>query len=360
MALKEGDVIAGRYVLQRVLGAGGMGTVWLAEHMTLKTPLAIKFIDSALIPRADLRARFIREAQIAARIQSEHVVKVFDHGLTDGDQPYIAMEYLSGISVRDRLTKDGRLSLADTARVVRHVARALMRAHQEGLVHRDVKPENLFIVKNEDEEVVKVLDFGAAKAPDALSVDGVDPTRTGALVGTPYYMSPEQAQGLKTVDTRADLWGLGVVVFECLTGVRPFTGAALGPLVVAIIAGPIPAPSRVAPNAGIPVDVDVWMTRALERDPAKRFASAKEMADAFVIASGMATSEPRSASAIAVPVPVASSSQPLSSDIALAATIATPATIATAPPATSRRLVWVAVALSVVAAAVVAVVLSLR
>jgi serine/threonine protein kinase len=329
MGLKEGDVIAGRYQLTRVVGSGGMGTVWLAEHTALKTPLAIKLIDSALLNRADLRARFVREAQIAARIQSEHVVKVFDHGMTEANQPYIAMEWLAGTNVRERILKQGKLSLVETARIVRHVARALSRAHQEGLVHRDLKPENLFIVKNEDEEVVKVLDFGAAKAPDALAMDGVDPTRTGALMGTPYYMSPEQAQGLKTVDTRSDLWGLGVVVFECLTGVRPFTGAALGPLIVNICSGAIPVPSRVAPDAGISPDVDAWMTRALERNPEKRFASAKELADAFLIASGMSPSESENRSAPAL--------TPTEQPLALAATIASEPPLSTPPPIPPRR-----------------------
>ena len=210
MGLKEGDVIAGRYQLTRVVGSGGMGTVWLAEHTALKTPLAIKLIDSALLNRADLRARFVREAQIAARIQSEHVVKVFDHGITEANQPYIAIEWLAGTNVRERILKQGRLSLVETARIVRHVARALSRAHQEGLVHRDLKPENLFIVKNEDEEVVKVLDFGAAKAPDALAMDGVESHPHGRAHGNAVLHEP--GAGPRAEDGR---YAVGLVGSRC-------------------------------------------------------------------------------------------------------------------------------------------------
>ncbi len=138
-----------------------------------------------------------------------------------------------------------------------------------------------------------MLDFGVAKATDALASSGVDPTRTGALLGTPYYMSPEQAQGLKSVDFKTDIWALGVVAFECLTGTRPFSAPALGPLVAKIIAGPIPTPSTIAPDAQIPPEIDAWMTRTMARNPADRFSNAKEAAEAFFIAAGVADSMQR-------------------------------------------------------------------
>jgi len=282
----EGAVISDRYRLKRLLGKGGMGSVWLAEHLALKSEVAVKLIDSELGKFEQTRARFLREAQLAARIKSAHVVQVYDHGVTPDGQPYIAMEYLLGESLRDRLTARGRMSIAETARMLSHVCRALSRAHEAGLVHRDLKPENIFVAKDGDEEIFKVLDFGVAKATDALSDSSIDPTRTGALLGTPYYMSPEQAQGLKTVDYRTDIWAMGVLVFECLTGQRQFAAAALGPLIGKILAAPIRPPSQAAPDARLPVEIDAWVLRALARDPKARFTSAKEMAEAFMIASG--------------------------------------------------------------------------
>jgi serine/threonine-protein kinase len=284
----EGQVIQGRYRLVRVLGKGGMGSVWLAEHLSLHTPVAIKLIDFEAAKNPSARSRFDREAQVAARIKSAHVVKVLDHGVTEAGLPYIAMECLTGESLRDRLMARGRLTPAETARVVSHVGRALQRAHEAGLVHRDLKPENIFIAREDDDEIVKILDFGVAKVTDILAVTGVDPTRTGALLGTPYYMSPEQAQGLKTVDYRSDLWSLAVVAFECLTGRRPFTAPALGPLIGKILGGPLPLPSQAAPDAKLPPEIDAWMARGLARDPAARAASAKELADSFLVAAGVA------------------------------------------------------------------------
>jgi serine/threonine-protein kinase len=271
-----------------------MGSVWLAEHTTLKSEVAVKLIDSELGKAEQPRARFLREAQLAARIKSAHVTQTYDYGVGDDGEPYIAMEYLIGETLRDRLNARGRLPSVETARIVSHVARALTRAHEAGLVHRDLKPENIFIVREVDDEVIKVLDFGVAKAADALSDSSIDPTRTGAMLGTPFYMSPEQAQGLKTVDARADVWAMGVVVFECLTGTLPFSAEALGPLIAKIIAGPLPVPSAVAPDAGLPPSVDAWMARALARDPGARFASARELAEGFMIASGSTDSFQRS------------------------------------------------------------------
>jgi serine/threonine-protein kinase len=294
----QGKVIQGRYRLARLLGKGSMGSVWLAEHLSLHTPVAIKLIDAEAAKNPNARARFDREAQVAARIRSAHVVKMLDHGVTEAGQPYIAMECLAGESLRERLAARGRLTPAEVWKVISHVCRALARAHEAGLVHRDLKPENIFIAREDDDEVVKILDFGVAKVTDAIAFTTVDPTRTGALLGTPFYMSPEQAQGLKTVDFRADLWSLAVVAFESLTGERPFSASALGPLIAKILGAPIPVPSQVAPEARLPPELDAWMARALSRDPAARFGSAKQLADAFVLAVGVADTLDRSLSTI--------------------------------------------------------------
>ncbi len=284
----ENTIIAGKYRLGRALGKGAMGSVWLAEHLTLHNDVAIKLINMEAAKNVHARTRFDREAQIAAKIRSAHVVKVLDHGVTEDDLPYIAMECLSGESLRERLRARKRLSLTETAKVVSHVCRALSRAHEVGLVHRDLKPENIFMAREDDGEIVKILDFGVAKVTDALATAGMDPTRTGMLLGTPYYMSPEQAQGLKSVDYRSDLWAVGVVAFECLAGKRPFSAPALGPLIAMILTASPPLLSKAAPDADIPVELDAWLQKTLTRDPAARFANAKELSEAFMVAAGIA------------------------------------------------------------------------
>jgi eukaryotic-like serine/threonine-protein kinase len=289
----EGRVIAGRYRLSRTLGHGSMGTVWLAEHLTLRTDVAIKIMGERVLRDSSARVRFEREAHVAARLTSRHIVRVFDHGETDSGELFMAMEHLVGESLRDRLRARKRLPIPETARIVSHLCRAVIRAHEAGLVHRDLKPENIFIVREDDDDVVKVLDFGLAKATDPIPTGGADPTRTGALLGTPFYMSPEQAQGLKTIDHRSDLWTLGVVVFECLTGKRLFRAASLIGIIEKVLADPIPAPSEVAPDAGIPPELDVWMKKALSRAPDERFGSARELAESFMIAAGVADSMDR-------------------------------------------------------------------
>ena len=189
--VQPGLVIADRYELEQPLGEGAMGAVWRARHLALGTAVAVKVIRREAALNRDALQRFEREAMLAARIRSAHVVQALDHGHHDG-LPYIVMEYLVGESLRDRLVARGRLTLAETSLVVRHVCRALAQAHEVGLVHRDIKPENIFVSPGEEEGevVIKVLDFGVAKVTDELGVSAVAPTQTGALLGTPFYVSP--------------------------------------------------------------------------------------------------------------------------------------------------------------------------
>src|SRR5690606_14625384 len=228
-----------------------------------------------IVPDDDKVARFLREAKAAAALRRPHVVQILDYGMDEGS-PFIVMELLEGENLAQRLKRVGRLGAADTVRIATHVGRAIGRAHEAGIVHRDLKPENVFLVHNEDEEIAKVLDFGVAKI-DGLGTEGAR-TRTGSILGTPYYMSPEQAQGNKTVDHRSDLWSLGVIVFECLTGKRPFFSDGLGDLVLQICVRDIPVPSQVA---AVPIGFDAWFLRAVNRDPDQRFQSAREMTDAL-------------------------------------------------------------------------------
>jgi eukaryotic-like serine/threonine-protein kinase len=267
------QILAAKYCLVRQLGQGGMGSVWLAEHLTLRSPVAIKLIEPSIAANAEALARFLREAQAAASLRSPHVVQILDYGV-DGSVPFIAMEVLDGESLATRLERVGRLPPLETARLMNHVARAMSRAHETGVVHRDLKPDNVYIVRNDEEELAKVLDFGVAKSSlHGLGSTASSGTRTGSVLGTPYYMSPEQAEGSKLVDQRTDIWAMGVIAYECLLGVRPFEAETLGSLLLAICAREIPIPSRVGP---VPAGFDAWFARACSRDVNLRYGSAKE------------------------------------------------------------------------------------
>jgi serine/threonine-protein kinase len=268
------QILSGKYRLERELGRGGMGSVWLAQHLTLRSPVAIKLIDPAIANNHEALSRFLREAQAAASLRSPHVVQILDHGVDEG-VPFIVMELLDGESLASRLERLRRLPPTDTAHLMTQVGRAMTKAHEAGIVHRDLKPDNIFIVKNDEEEIAKVLDFGVAKS-HTHGVGAVSSaTRTGSVLGTPYYMSPEQAEGSKSVDHRTDIWAMGVIAWECLLGARPFEAETLGGLLLAICARDLPVPSRVGP---VPAGFDAWFARACSRDVSQRFITAKEAA----------------------------------------------------------------------------------
>jgi serine/threonine-protein kinase len=280
--LGEGATIANRFRLVRQIGEGGMGSVWLATHLGLGIPCAVKFVEGEWRRQPEMVARFEREAKVEAQLRSPHVVHVLDHGVWNGT-PYIAMEFLQGESVSGRLERVGRLDTAATHRLVAHVARALTRAHAIGIVHRDLKPENIFLVPDDEGEIAKVLDFGVAKWNTDWAVNNV--TKTGLLVGTPLYMSPEQARGTKDIDFRADLWSLAVIAFQCMTGSLPFISEGLGDLLAKIMFEPIPMPSSIVPY--LPLEFDAWWERASSRDIEKRCQSAKELSDSLAVALGL-------------------------------------------------------------------------
>jgi serine/threonine-protein kinase len=273
-------VVADRFRLTRLLGRGGMGSVWLAHHMGLDIPCAVKFIEGEFAQVPEAQARFEREAKAAAQLRSPHVVQILDHGVWQGT-PYMAMELLEGEDFGKRLQRIGRMSPQEVCAIITQVTRALTKAHAAGIVHRDLKPDNIYLVKDDDREIAKVLDFGIAKSSTAL--DGGN-TKTGAMLGTPYYMSPEQAQGIKAVDHRSDLWSLAIIVFQALTGRLPFESEALGDLLVKIIVAPVPMPSQFAPD--LPASLDRWWLKAANRDPAQRYQSAKELSDGLALVFG--------------------------------------------------------------------------
>jgi serine/threonine protein kinase len=278
--LVEDSVVAGRFRLNKMIGRGGMGSVWQATHLGLDIPCAVKFMEGEFSKSSEAQARFEREAKAAAQLRSPHVVQVLDHGVCEGT-PYIAMELLDGEDLGKRLQRLGKIHPRDLNVIITQVCRALTKAHTVQIVHRDLKPDNIFLVHDDDREIAKVLDFGIAKS-GAAALEGSN-TKTGAMLGTPYYMSPEQAQGIKTVDYRSDLWSLGVIVYQCMTGLLPFESEALGDLLMKIIVQPLPVPSQVAEVAP---GFDRWWARASQRDPAGRFQSAKEFAESLQMVFG--------------------------------------------------------------------------
>lgn len=274
---QEQRVLALRYRLIEKLGSGGFGTIWRAHHLVLEAPVAVKLIAAEVAEDVNAVERFLREAKAAAALRSPHVVQILDYGVDDGT-PFMVMELLEGETLAQRVRRRGPLSTESTVRFITHVCRAMARAHAAGIVHRDLKPENVFIIENEGDELAKVLDFGVAKLDSSLTAAS-SRTRTGSLLGTPYYMSPEQVQGTKEVDHRSDLWSIGVIAFECLTGKKPFVSDGLGELVLQICVRPMPVPSQIATQ--LPGEFDAWFKQALERDPERRFQSAAALAAAL-------------------------------------------------------------------------------
>ncbi len=268
--------------LVRPLGEGGMGAVWVADHLALRTQVVVKFISDSLKANDEARERFSREAAAAAQVKSPHVVQTFDHGVTEDGRPYIVMELLEGKDLARHLDAMGRVTPETTLEIVVQLARALDRAHERKIIHRDIKPGNIFVCETGPELFVKLLDFGIAKGVDAPKIDSN--TKTGSMIGSPFYMSPEQILGSKGVDHRSDLWSLGVVVYEAMTGNKPFDAETMGGLAIKIHSEPLPSPSKDAP--WIPPQVDEWFARACSRDVSARFNSAREMAEALAQAIG--------------------------------------------------------------------------
>src|SRR6187402_2923907 len=285
--IREGEILGGKYRLEREIGRASMGTVWSAVHLTLGQRVAIKLISAEHAQSAEARARFSTEAKAAARLRSRYVVQVYDDGETTAGTPYIVLEYLDGETLEQRLERERDLPLNDAVRVMRHVARALSRAHASGIVHRDLKPGNVFLTRSEDDEVgwlAKVLDFGIAK----LEEQGIaSTTKTGTLLGTPLFMSPEQVRGASSVDSRSDLYSLGMVFYNMLTGDYAFNGESFADVLVAICTGPLPDLRVAAP--WVPASIAEWFQRACAREVQDRFQSADEMIEAMDLALGVST-----------------------------------------------------------------------
>ena len=274
-----GDVLAGKYRVERIIGKGGMGMVVAAVNLGLDKRVALKFLLPEVAQNPELVARFDREARAASRIESEHVAKVLDVGKLETGAPFMVMEYLEGSDLAQFVKARGALPGSDAIEFVLQACEALAEAHVAGIVHRDLKPANLFLTSRADgSPSIKVLDFGISKI--ALASDqGQGMTQTSALMGSPNYMAPEQLRSARNVDARTDIWSLGIILHELLTGDVAFKAETVPELYVSILQSPpIPLRSR-RPDA--PPAMEAIVTRCLEKDPARRFANVGELATAL-------------------------------------------------------------------------------
>jgi serine/threonine protein kinase len=278
--VREGDVLAGKYRVERVLGVGGMGVVVAAQHLQLDMKVAIKFLLPSMLANQEVVGRFAREARAAVRITSEHVVRVLDVGTLETGAPYMVMEYLQGGDLAAWLNERGPLPIDQAVEFVLQACIAVADAHGLGIVHRDLKPANLFCVRRSDGHlVIKVLDFGISKITDASRASeppGLSVTKMTSVLGSPFYMSPEQVQSARDVDSRTDLWSLGVILFELLTRTVPFQAEAFGELAVKIAVEAAPPLRRYRPDA--PAALEGVILRCLEKDRHRRYLNVAELA----------------------------------------------------------------------------------
>jgi serine/threonine-protein kinase len=281
--VSEGQVVAGKYRVERVLGTGGMGVVVAAHHIQLDQRVALKFLHREAMGSRESVNRFLREGQVLARLKSPNVARVMDVGTLDQGVPYLVMEYLQGADLGAVLQERSQLPVPEAVGYVLQACEAIAEAHAAGIVHRDLKPSNLFLTQGPDGlPLVKVLDFGISKATAVqqplAEVEG-SVTATGSLVGSPLYMSPEQIRNPKKVDVRTDIWSVGVILYELLSGITPFEGETLSGALAAIVAD-APAPIRTL-RPDVPAEIEEVLKRCLHKDANGRFSSIAELAHAL-------------------------------------------------------------------------------
>jgi eukaryotic-like serine/threonine-protein kinase len=278
--VQQGQILAGKYQVEHVLGQGGMGVVLAARHVNLGERVAVKLMRHEAASNPQAVARFVREARAAARLESAHVARVSDVGILDDLRPYMVMEYLDGTDLERLLWSTGPFDPRDTADYVLQAAEAIAEAHSLGIVHRDLKPSNLFLTRRRDRTPhVKVLDFGISKVADMSLPGGDHVATTSSLMGSPMYMSPEQMLSTRDVDGRSDIWSLGVIMYELLCGSPPFVAETL-PQVCGLVLQRAPAPLR-SRRVDVPVELAAIVERCLAKSPSARYQSIAELAVAL-------------------------------------------------------------------------------
>jgi eukaryotic-like serine/threonine-protein kinase len=278
--VNEGEILAGKYQVERVLGVGGMGIVVAARHLQLEQRVALKFLLPEALTNTDAVTRFEREARAAVKIQSEHVAKVLDVGKLENGAPYMVMEYLVGSDLADVVKTRGQVGTEEVVDWLLMTCEAMAEAHSLGIIHRDLKPRNLFAIRRPDgSSAVKVLDFGISKSISPGSGDSAGLTNTTAIMGSPLYMSPEQLRSSRDVDARTDIWAMGVILYELLAGEPPFSAPTMPQLCMAIVSDPPPALRQLRPD--LPEGLEEVVMRCLEKEPANRFDNVAQLARAL-------------------------------------------------------------------------------
>jgi len=274
----SGDVLDNRYRLIRILGEGGMGIVWVAEHMLLDKLVAVKLLHSRFAEDERPVERFYREAKSAASVGHDGIVEIYDMGQTADGTPYFVMELLDGQSLHAVLMRKGCIEVPLAVRITREVLKALAAVHAKGIIHRDLKPENIFVCRRSDGSMtMKILDFGFSKMTHPTLASKI--TRSGEILGTAHYMSPEQACGRDDVDHRADIWSMGVLLYEMLTGELPYTGKIYTAIIAKILTKPFAPPREHVPE--LPEELEAVILKAMTADPDKRYQTAGELIDAL-------------------------------------------------------------------------------
>jgi serine/threonine protein kinase len=275
-----GSILDDKYRIVRELGTGGMGAVYEGENLRIRRRVAIKLLHASVSSQAEAVKRFEREAEAAARIGSDHICDVIDLGLLPDGTRYMVMEYLDGETLGARIKRSGRMGPLMSIPIMIQVLDALGAAHAAGIIHRDLKPDNIFILpqKNGINDFVKILDFGVSKF--TMNSEEMNMTRAGAVVGTPYYMSPEQARGTSAVDARSDVYALGVLLYQASTGQVPFQAQTFNELLFKIVLEPAPPPQQYAPD--LDPEFAAIIQKAMAREPAQRYQSCAEFRDALV------------------------------------------------------------------------------
>ncbi len=282
MSLEPGQVIEGKYRILRLLGEGGMGAVYEGENVAIQRRVAIKILHSAVASNGDAVSRFEKEAQAAGKIGSDHITEVLDLGTLPNGDRFMVMEYLDGVTLSKRIQDRTRLTAAEAAPIVVQLLEGLGAAHEAGIIHRDLKPDNVFLLKSKAgrKDFVKVLDFGISKFNQLSGDSAMSMTRTGAVMGTPYYMSPEQAKGSKDITAQSDLYSVGVILYEAITGQVPFNADTFNELIFKIVLEAPPPPENFAPE--LDPGFSALIKKAMAREKEQRFQSALEFQQALV------------------------------------------------------------------------------